>query len=188
MRARPGKAHRKRGGTGQCWATQDGPGTWPSESWKNRGRGGQEHWEDRGGRPEKRVAQPGRGKHAGLTQQESWTLPAAPSLSSAQPHWDCWEDEMRARMQSENRAGVRPRGSEDSGLGGETSAPLPQQRLASASPAQAPVSSAWKTAMTGSSWVVTTSTLRNLSNSMSSWERRVFSLYMISSRWWRPRK
>lgn len=56
------------------------------------------------------------------------------------------------------------------------------------SSAQAHVSSAWKTAMTGSSWVVTTSTLRNLSKSMSSWERLVFSLYMISSRWWRPRK
>lgn len=53
---------------------------------------------------------------------------------------------------------------------------------------QAHVSSAWKTAMTGSSWVVTTSTLRNLSKSMSSCERLVFSLYMISSRWWRPRK
>lgn len=56
----------------------------------------------------------------------------------------------------------------------------------SGAPAQ--VSRAWKTVMTGSSWVVTTRTLRNLSTSASSWERRVFSLYMISSRWWRPRK
>lgn len=55
-------------------------------------------------------------------------------------------------------------------------------------PHPAHVSRAWKTAMTGSSCVVTTRTLRNLSTSASSWERRVFSLYMISSRWWRPRK
>lgn len=55
-------------------------------------------------------------------------------------------------------------------------------------PTRAQGSSAWKTAMTGSSWVVTTRTLRNLSKSMSSCERRVFSWYMISSRWWRPRK
>lgn len=63
------------------------------------------------------------------------------------------------------------------GAGGERQCPHP-----------AHVSRAWKTAMTGSSWVVTTRTLRNLSTSASSWERRVFSLYMISSRWWRPRK
>ena len=56
-------------------------------------------------------------------------------------------------------------------------------RIPTGHAAWAHVSSAWKTAMTGSSWVVTTSTLRNLSKSVSSWERRVFSLYMISSRW-----
>lgn len=54
-------------------------------------------------------------------------------------------------------------------------------------PSPAHVSRAWKTADDRSSWVVTTRTLRNLSTSASSWERRVFSLYMIS-RWWRPRK
>lgn len=71
------------------------------------------------------------------------------------------------------------------GGGGGWAPPTPEQPRY---PHLAHVSSAWKTAMTGSSWVVTTSTLRNLSTSMSSWERRVFSWYMISSRWWRPRK
>ncbi|KAG7253211.1 hypothetical protein CRUP_003296, partial [Coryphaenoides rupestris] len=40
----------------------------------------------------------------------------------------------------------------------------------------------WKMDTIGSSWLVTTSTLRNLSSSVFSCERLMFSLYMISSR------
>lgn len=111
------------------------------------------------------------GKHA------SRTLPPGRPLLSSDTGTS--EDQVRVTTQRAGASGAKRM---------QASGREPWWEDAVPAPAWAQGSSAWKTAMTGSSWVVTTRTLRNLSKSMSSCERRVFSLYMISSRWWRPRK